>query len=152
MKNILISLLFLAFALTGIGQTINPNYDPELAEKLNADDYGMKSYTFVILKTGTNKSTDQAFVDSCFRGHFENMNRMVEDGKLVVAGPLSKNEKTYRGIFILDTTDQEEVKKLLQNDPTIKEGILEAEIFGWYGSAALREYLEAADKIWKLQP
>lgn len=27
----------------------NPNYDEALAEKLGADDYGMKSYFFVVL-------------------------------------------------------------------------------------------------------
>ena len=138
------------FVVSGFSQ--NPNYDQELATKLGADDYGMKSYTFVILKTGPNNSTDKAFVDSCFRGHFENMNRMVENGKLIVAGPMAKNEKTYRGIFILDTTDSTEVNDLLNADPSIKEGLLEAEIYGWYGSAALREYLDASDKIWKLKP
>lgn len=138
------------FVVSGFSQ--NPNYDQELATNLGADDYGMKSYTFVILKTGSNKSTDKAFVDSCFRGHFENMNRMVKNGKLIVAGPMAKNEKTYRGIFILDTTDSTEVSDLLNADPSIKEGLLEAEIYGWYGSAALPVYLEASEKIWKLKP
>jgi len=152
MGKIVQLLLVLALANAAVAQTPNPNYDQELATKLGADDYGMKRYTLVILKTGSNNSTNKNFVDSCFRGHFENMNRMVEDGKLIVAGPLSKNEKTYRGIFILDATDSTEVKNLLNSDPSIKESILEAEIFGWYGSAALREYLEASDKIWKINP
>ena len=150
MKHTIFFLPIVMFVVSGFSQ--NPNYDQELATNLGADEYGMKSYTFVILKTGSNKSTDKAFVDSCFRGHFENMNRMVENGKLIVAGPMAKNEKTYRGIFILDTTDSTEVNNLLNADPSIKEGLLEAEIYGWYGSAALREYLDASDKIWKLKP
>ena len=150
MKNAFFFLPIVMFVVSGFSQ--NPNYDQELATKLGADDYGMKSYSFVILKTGPNSSTDKSFVDSCFRGHFENMNRMVENGKLIVAGPMAKNEKTYRGIFILDTTDSTEVNNLLNADPSIKEGLLEAEIYGWYGSAALREYLDASDKIWKLKP
>ncbi len=77
---------------------------------------------------------------------------MTEDGKLVVAGPFKKKEKSYRGIFILNTADSTEVQRLLNSDPSIKEGLLEAEIYGWYGSAALCEYLEASDKIWKLRP
>lgn len=152
MKKISITLLLVFLSILGFGQTANPSYDQELATKLGADDYGMKSYAFVILKTGPNSSTDKAFVDSCFRGHFENMNRMVEDGKLVVAGPFSRNEKSYRGIFILDTTDSTEVQRLLNSDPSINEGLLEAEVYGWYGSAALREYLEASDKVWRLKP
>ena len=37
----------------------NPNYDPVLAEKLGGDDSGMKKYILVILKTGTNQTTDK---------------------------------------------------------------------------------------------
>ena len=32
----------------------NPKYDKILADKLGGDDYGMKSYFLVILKTGSN--------------------------------------------------------------------------------------------------
>ncbi|MCZ4408445.1 hypothetical protein O3Q51_06480 [Cryomorphaceae bacterium 1068] len=37
----------------------NPNYDADLAKQLGADDYGMKMYSLVILKTGTNQVTDK---------------------------------------------------------------------------------------------
>ncbi|MEO7047659.1 MAG: hypothetical protein ABI091_20340, partial [Ferruginibacter sp.] len=40
----------------------NPNYDKELADKLGGDDYGMKSYFFVILKTGANTTTDKKLI------------------------------------------------------------------------------------------
>ena len=79
----------------------NPNFDPELAAKLGADDYGMKSYVFAILTTGTNKSNNQELISKSFRGHLDNINRLASEGKLIVAGPLSKNDKGYRGIFIL---------------------------------------------------
>jgi len=131
---------------------LNPSYDPELAQKLGADDYGMKSYILVILKTGSNQTTDREFISECFRGHLDNINRLVEDGKLVVAGPLGKNDKTYRGIFILNLSSLEEAHLLLQKDPAIKVGLLETELYTWYGSAALPEYLPPSDKIWKLKP
>jgi uncharacterized protein YciI len=130
---------------------LNPNYDKILAQKLGADDYGMKSYVLVILKTGTNQTTDKNFINNSFIGHLENINRLVEDGKLIVAGPLKKNDTGYRGIFILNVTTLEEAEKLLQTDPAIKEGLLDAELYNWYGSAALSEYLEFSDKIWKLK-
>ena len=82
-----------------------------------------------------------------------NIQRLVEEKKLIVAGPLGKNEKKYRGIFILDNIQTEqEAKELLQTDPAIKSGLLDYEIYSWYGSAALPEYLPASDKIWKSQP
>jgi uncharacterized protein YciI len=130
----------------------NPNYDPELAQKLGADDYGMKGYILVILKTGPNQTTDKAFVSSCFRGHLDNITRLANENKLIVAGPLGKNDKTYRGIFILNVKTTEEAQALLQTDPAIKEGLLDVELFNWYGSAALPEYLPFSEKIWKSNP
>jgi len=64
---------------------------------------------------------------------------------------LCKNDKQYRGIFILDAATVEEAGLLLETDPAIKEGLLEADLYSWYGSAALPLYLDASDKIWKQQ-
>lgn len=131
----------------------NPNYDKLLAEKLGSDDYGMKNYFFVILKTGPNQTTDKDIISTSFRGHFDNMNKMVDQGKLIVAGPLRKNENNYRGIFIIkDVQSENEVKELLNGDLAIRNGLLAYEIYSWYGSAALSEYLPFADKIWKAKP
>lgn len=133
--------------------TSNPNYDKTLADKLGGDDYGMKSYFLVILETGANTTADKELIGKSFRGHMDNINRMVEERKLIVAGPLGKNENNYRGIFILDNIESlEEAKELLQTDLAIKNGILDYQIFTWYGSAALSEYLPYSDKIWKSRP
>jgi uncharacterized protein len=130
-------------------QTTNANYDSTLAKKLGADEYGMKNYVLVILKTGPNKTTDKTFIDSCFGGHMSNMGKMVDMGKLVVAGPFGKNDDAMRGIFILNVTNFEDAHHLLENDPAIKEKLLEPVLYKWYGSAALPEYLPASDKVWK---
>ena len=130
----------------------NPNYDPILAQKLGADDYGMKSYILVMLKTGANQSTDKDLINKSFRGHMENINLLVKQGKMIVAGPFGKNDNTYRGIFILNVTTFEEAERLLQNDTAINEGLLDFELYNWYGSAALAEYLIFSDKIWKIKP
>lgn len=131
----------------------NPNYNKTLAEKLGGDDYGMKSYFLVILKSGTNATMDKKLIAESFRGHMNNINRLVAEGKLIVAGPLGKNDNNYRGIFILNNLKTiEEAKELLQTDLAIKIGLLDYEIFTWYGSAALPEYLPFSEKIWKLKP
>jgi hypothetical protein len=152
MKVIITISVFMFSVIMAMGQTTNPNYDSTLAKTLGADDYGMKKYVLVILKTGSNKTTDKPLIDSCFTGHLSNIGRLIELGKLIVAGPLGKNVNSYRGIFILNVTSLEEAKELLQTDPAIREKLLEAELFDWYGSAALPEYLEASDKIWKIKP
>ncbi len=131
----------------------NPNYDKTLVEKLRGDEYGMKTYFLVILKTGTNATTDKEFIAESFRGHMDNINRLVAEGKLIIAGPLKKNENNYRGIFILNNLKTiEEAKEILQTDLAIKNGLLDYEIFTWFGSAALPEYLPFSDKIWKKKP
>lgn len=150
-------ILFLTFMFSvGFAQTEtnqNPDYDAELAQKLGGDDYGMKGYILVILKTGANQSEDKEFVNQAFRGHLDNMTSLVTQQKLVVAGPISKNEKNYRGIFILQNVkDFEEANEILQSDPAIKSGLLEAELYNWYGSAALPEYLPFSEKIQKVKP
>ncbi len=137
-----------------VGSTqLNPNYDKALAKKLNADDYGMKPYFLVILKTGTNTTADKKVISESFQKHMENISNLVEQGKLIVAGPIERNENNYRGIFILDNIkSKEEAEKLLQRDLAIKNKLLDYDIYNWYRSAALAEYLPISDKIWKLKP
>ena len=131
----------------------NPVYDQQLASRLEADDYGMKKYYFVILKQGPTIVSDTARSNAAFRGHMANINRLADAGQLVVAGPIFKNEKNYRGIFILDNiTDEAELKSILKNDTAISEGLLDYEFYSWYGSAALPEYLGSHEKIWKIKP
>lgn len=124
-------------------------FDQALADSLGADDYGMKSYVLVILKTGPTKIEDKAVTDSLFRGHMSTINKLAKEGKLVVAGPLQKNDKSYRGIFILNVKTIEEARDLLIEDPAINAKIFDPEIFQWYGSAALPAYLKTHNKIQK---
>lgn len=131
----------------------NPNFDKQLADRLGGDDFGMKIFYLVILKTGTNKTTDQTIITESFRGHMSNIKRLVDEGKMIVAGPLGKNENSYRGIFILDNINSlEEANEILNTDRAIEIGLLDYDIYEWYGSAALPEYLPFSDKIWKLNP
>jgi uncharacterized protein YciI len=144
--------LILIFTITSSNNALSQNYDPELAAKYGADDYGMKSYTFVILRTGPNKTEDKDLLAELFRSHMENINKLSKEGRLIVAGPMGKNKKQYRGIFILDTQSEEEAREMLKGDRAIAEGIFEADLFTWYGSAALSAYLEVHEKIAKRNP
>jgi hypothetical protein len=149
MKTLILVALVSLFSLKASAQTENPNYDRALADSLGGDEYGMKAYVLVILKTGTNKTDNKVIVDSLFKGHLANIGRLAAAGKLVVAGSLKKNERSYRGIFILNVKTTEEANTLLSTDPAIKEKLLDAELFQWYGSAALPVYLKSHEKIEK---
>ena len=130
----------------------NPNYNDSLATLYKGDDYGMKSYYFVLLSTGENKTTTPEFLDSCFRSHMNNIELLVKEGKLIVAGPFGKNDHQMRGLFIIDAANEEEVHSLLKDDAAVQQNILKASIIPWYGSAALPAYLEVSDQIWRKSP
>ncbi len=152
MKKLVLLMCIVAMAaLDATAQKANPNFDAALAKRVGADEYGMKMYVLVMLKTGTNITETKVKTDSLFAGHMANINRLVGLKKLIVAGPLGKNDKNYRGIFILDTKSIDEAKQILATDPAIGAKLLDADLFNWYGSAALSEYLPASDKVGKLK-
>ncbi|MEJ8803974.1 YciI family protein [Pontibacter sp. H249] len=152
MKYIFAVAILCCIGFAANAQTQNPSYNKTLADSLGADDYGMKQYVLAILKTGSNTTTDKEKLNSYFRGHMDNINRLVKEGKLIVAGPLGKNDNAYRGIFILDVKTVEEAQKLVETDPAVKAKIFDVELYPWYGSAALPMYLPASNKIAKMKP
>lgn len=145
-----LSVLFsIAVTAGAFAQEANKGYDEKLAKELKADDYGMKSYVLVILKSGIVKDLPKNTLDSIFKGHMANINKLTTEGKLVVAGPLGKNDNAYRGIFIFDEENVGEVKKMVETDPVIISQVMVAEYYQWYGSAALKETLKIHSKIEK---
>jgi len=108
-----------SFSIFALGQNektdktkkTDSNYDAELAKKFGADDYGMKQYVFVILKTGTAKIDDEEKKKKLLTGHMENINRLADAGKLVLAGPFMEGGN-MRGLFIFNVTTIEEAKEL----------------------------------------
>ena len=138
---------FCILTFSAFAQFVKPKYNKALADSLGADEYGMKMYVFVILKSGPSAITDKKITDSLFGGHMANIARMVDAGKLYVAGPMGDNNKNYRGIFILNVKTFQEAEALLKNDPAISSGLLAVEMYNWYGSAALGQYLPDHKKI-----
>lgn len=131
----------LALALLCIGTLATAGervFDPELAKKLGADERGMKTYVLCILKTGPK---DAAITGDerkkIFAGHFENIGRLADEGKLVVAGPFGKNDKAYRGLYIFNVATIEEAEKLVMLDPAVQAGVFVPDLTLWYGSAAM---------------
>ncbi|HMJ48912.1 MAG TPA: YciI family protein [Ferruginibacter sp.] len=144
----LLTVLLILISSHTSAQTLNKNYDSTLAKSLNADQYGMKKYVLVIIKTGT-KTYEKRVSDSLMMGHMNNIGKLAEEGRLVVAGPIAKNDLTYQGIFIFNTADLEEAKQLVNSDPAIKAGIFTTELFSWYATAALQETFKIHKKLGK---
>ncbi len=114
----------------------NPAYDDSLATRFGADDFGMRSYVLVILKTGPTKVPAGPERDEMFQGHFANINRLAAEGSLVLAGPLDGVDG-WRGLFVFAVPDIEAAKKLAATDPVLIKGEMVAEYHKYYGSAAI---------------
>lgn len=136
------------FSVTNILFAQDNQYDQELAEELGADDYGMRSYVFVTLLTGGAIIEDEKKRSELFRGHFANMTRLAEMGKLVLAGPFGEGGDK-RGLLILNVTEIDDAKVLVEMDPAVDAGIFKAEYIKYYGSAALMKINELHGKIQK---
>lgn len=123
-------------------------FDSLLARKLGADDYGMKRYVMAFLKRGPVRSQDSIEASKLQRAHLDNIHRMAEEGKLIMAGPFL-DTGDIRGIYIFDVRTVEEARALTSTDPAIKAGRLEMELHPWYGPAMLMNIVELQEKVTK---
>lgn len=111
-------------------------FNAALAEELGADPYGMKQYVMAFLKAGPNRSQDSLEAARLQRAHMDNIRRLAEEGKLVLAGPFM-DDGQLRGIYVFDVQTIEEAEALTATDPSVQAGRLVMELHPWYGSAAL---------------
>lgn len=126
-----------------------PNtYDSTLAATYGADDYGMKTYVMAFLYRGPNRGQDQDLATELMQEHLKNIDRMAEDGDLIIAGPFYGND-SLRGIYIFDVATIEEAEALTNTDPAIKAGMLAMDLKQWYGPAALMGLDEIHPKLTK---
>jgi uncharacterized protein YciI len=149
MKKSLLLFAFIGFNAIGFAQQAEVKFDEKLAKSLHADTYGMKKYVFCLLKSGSNTSTSKEETKKLFEGHMANINKLAQEGKLVVAGPFMKNDRNYRGIYIFNVETLEEAQALVATDPAIQAKLLEAELTPWYATAALQETLKIHERIAK---
>lgn len=130
------------------GQNNHAEYDSVLASRLGADEYGMRKYVMAFLKAGPNRSQSKEEAAKLQKAHMDNIKRMAEEGKLIVAGPFI-NDGDIRGIYIFDVQTVEEAGALTATDPAIQAGRLIMELHPWYGSAALMEVNSLHNRLQK---
>ena len=123
-------------------------YDSVYAHSLGADEYGMHKYVMALLRKGPNREYSEEFGDSLQKAHMDNINRLAEEGLLVLAGP-TFDETDLQGVFIFNVETIEEARKLTETDPAIQYGSLVMELHPWYGSAAVMEINKIHAKVSK---
>jgi uncharacterized protein YciI len=124
-----------------------PVHDAALAQKLGADENGMRPYVLVVLKTGPTRVPDGAARDAMFAGHFANMGRLAKEGKLVLAGPFMEDADGWRGLFVFAVADIDQARALVATDPVIVNGEMVAEYHRWYSSAAVMQVAETHERL-----
>jgi uncharacterized protein len=70
--------------------------------------------------------------------HFEVLQDLLKEGKLILAGRTLNMDPTGMGIVILEVNSEEEARTIMENDPAVKEGIMDATLFP-YRVALIRE-------------
>lgn len=59
--------------------------------------------------------------------HFEVLQNLEKEGKLILAGRTLNTDPL--GLVILEVDSEEEAIELMNNDPAVKEGIMEAQLY-----------------------
>lgn len=91
----------------------------------------MKQYFFVMLTKGPNRDQDSAAAAKIQEGHMNNIRRLADLGKILVAGPFG-DDGDWLGIFIFDCKTKEEVISYLKTDPAVDAGRLNYDIRPWW--------------------
>ena len=142
----LLSGLAAAQAPAGSAPAPGPQFDAALAAQVGADEHGMRHYVLVVLKTGPNRMPDGPQRDAMFQGHFANIQRLADEGKLALAGPFDGVDG-WRGLVIFAVEEIDEAKKLVATDPVVANGEMVPEFHKYFGSAALMLVNDAHKRV-----
>jgi uncharacterized protein YciI len=113
------------FGSKGIGVRAMEEYKKN--PKMN---WTMKKHHLVLLKSGPQTEPSAAEAQKIQLDHLWFIRRLMDEGKMLAAGPLMKSSE-LRGIFVLNTESMEEAKAWSDADPAVKAGRLSVEIHPW---------------------
>src|SRR5262245_24685450 len=125
-------------------------YDSALAKRSGADARGMKRYVIGILIDGSVHISDSVENMRMQVALLKNIERMIDEGVLILAGPILENQK-QKGILIFNVASVPDAKKLMESDAAVKAGVFEMEYYPWFASAALTEIPRLHKSIEKIR-
>ena len=113
---------------------VNVEYDDAAAHE-QARAMGRALYYVYLLKKGPTWSPDStAEIDALQEAHLANLNRLRQEGKLVLNGPLLdafQLSGEIRGIGVLKATSMDEARSWIGTDPMVRVGRLVFELHAW---------------------
>lgn len=90
-----------------------------------------REWTWVWILTGPRDGEVQGTARAAaFTGHFANMDRLADEGSLLLAGPFGepRAQADHRGVFVLSAADPEEARRIAATDPTARAGVFVFEV------------------------
>ena len=91
-----------------------------------------KQYCLFLYLSGPYRNQSEAESELLQQEHLRYLFQLREDGVLILNGPVT-DEAPLRGIGIFNCTDKDEARKLLEDDPAVKAGRLNYEVYSWFG-------------------
>jgi uncharacterized protein YciI len=123
-------LLVLLFSLLALNSTFAQDDSSE-------PKYEMTTYYMVFLKKGPRWSPEVTEETKKVQAaHLGNIERLVEEGKMILAGPFL-DEWEVRGIFVYKVDSMEEAIELTKQDPAGIAGRLSLEVHPWYSAKGI---------------
>lgn len=105
-------------------------------------EYTMRKYVLGFLYRGPHPEADPEKAEALQSGHMENIGRLVEEGKLILAGPIA-DKGDMRGIFLFDTESVEDARAWCDTDPAVIAGVLRVELKPWLSAKGIGIHDEA---------
>lgn len=101
----------------------------------------MQTYFLVLIRRGPAWTPEQTpEVQAVLEGHFANMQRLADEGMLVLAGPFldqAPKEGTLTGLFLLQAASVEEAQAIADTDPGVAAGRFTMQVVPWYGPVGI---------------
>lgn len=96
--------------------------------------FEMETFQFVILRRPAQPpKLPEKELQRLQREHLAHLTRMHDEGKLLIAGPLSKQpDENLRGLCLYRVTSLDEARKLAEADPMVKAGRLVVDVMNWH--------------------
>ncbi|WP_064091836.1 YciI family protein [Rossellomorea aquimaris] len=70
--------------------------------------------------------------------HFERLQKYTESGVVILAGRTLNEEENAFGLVVFEANDEDQARDFMNEDPSVKEGIMTAELYP-YKVALLRD-------------
>ena len=110
---------------------LHPWWSEPVMKKLTAPPQKSETAYLAFLVRGDKWTAEKTpATEAMQKAHLENIGKLAEMKKLVVAGPFGDNG-TLRGVFVFRTDSIDEARALANTDPAVKAGHLALQIHPW---------------------